>query len=447
MKKASAARLVLALVLITFSACECDDVVNQLPTPDAVLSNGNERTPPLPHLEVSLPPVVVGAEQSKDLDLWNEGDGKLEVTDVFLSTDPELCPARTGAFSVTGPAAGDNGLRAFSVAAGEREVISVVFTPTSAVPSCAVLVVHTDDEDAPVLRALLTSQGDAAALCTDDALLDFGTVFVGSTSTKTATLTSCGTRPIILESVSENEFFPPFSVEDLALPITLAAGESLEIDFEFAPTSEASYALPSTAGLFTVVTDGTAYQLALVGNAEREPSCELTAVPVLMNFGQVADGRSATQNLALQNRGQLECTVSAFALQQNAGPFSYDVDETLPLTLAPGATHVASVTFAPGNALGSHNDVLAISSDDPISPELEIPLEGNAIEATPCLLEASPTGVNFGNSAIGQSDEVVVTLTNVGTENCSVKEIVLTTGSPDFSAIADTFPFIGSPGV
>ena len=440
-------RLLLALGVVATGACECDEVVQQIPTPSAVLADGNSTTPPLPHLEVALAPVVVGDTQVKELTLWNEGDATLTVSDVVLTTDPELCPTRNGAFALTAPAMNETGLRATTVDAGASTPVSINFTPTSAVPSCAVVEVRTDDEDNPVLRALLTGQGDAAALCTDDAIVDFGTVYVGSSEDRTATLRSCGTRPITIETFSTTSEFPPFEVLNLTTPTTLQPDEELQIDLRFAPTTTASYALPSTAAFITLNTDadGAAYQLALVGNAEREPSCELAAVPVLLNFGSVADGRTATQNLALQNRGQVVCNVDDVALGLADSPFAIDVAGTLPLSIDPGATHVMSVTYAPTTTLGAQNDVITISSDDPITPELEVPVEGTAIEATPCLIEASPTGVNFGNQAMGQAVEQTVVLTNVGTETCSVRNIAMTTGEPDFSAIADTFPIIGSP--
>lgn len=95
-----------------------------------------------------------------------------------------------------------------------------------------------------------------------------------------------------------------------------------------------------------------------------------------MDFGSVAVGDTAQQSLTVRNNGTLALTVDSVVLSDAEGPFSVDVQ--LPLVLAAEEAQSISVTFSPVDH-GAAEDVLAIHSDDPDHPTIEVNLAGEGI--------------------------------------------------------------------
>ena len=444
-------RLLALCVFVLGGACECGEDISSLPVPVAVLAHMDDETPPLEFLDVDLGAVQLNATNEAEFVLRNDGKARLQVSQIRLTSDPFLCPNSSGAFSFRN--AGEN-LGAYlaerALDPNEQMTLQVGFTPTAGGVGCTVIEVNsTNDEKNPRLLARLTARGDAPQLCADNALIDFGEVDVGDEATRAIRLESCGTKAITITNWGQNDQFPPFDIDLPATPILLQPNEFIELSASFRPVDERTHTVAGgTAGLLTVNADGGVqdYQLALIGSSRRPPACQLLAVPNVINFGSVAAGRTSEQDVLLRNVGDESCTVSNVELQDPTGPFSWESDSFQPnQVLEPSELFTVRVRYAPQTSGASDYGVLKVSSDDPITPLLEINLEGNPIEPTPCMLEANPTGVNFGYQAVGRTAERVVMLTNVGTETCLVKETTMLSGGPDFGVIASLFPILGAP--
>jgi hypothetical protein len=439
----------LALAL-PWGACNCDDVLGQLPSPRAVLQapNGTE-TPPLEIVEAALPPTTLGTTASLALVLRNDGDLDLEVADVVFGTDPVFCPAPSGAFSIVDPAAAP---RAFTVARDAERPLRFGFTPTSGQPACTIVEVHSNDAAHPVLRALLRGQGDAPQLCTDRAVLDFGEVFVGERKEDVVRLESCGTRPITIQAAALDEQFPdPFTAGAIGAGTLLAPGDTLEVPVAFAPLVPGSYTIGGgNSGTISLSTDAplAEYRIDLIGQARRAPSCVIHVVPGLVQFGNVGEGRSSTQTVFIRNIGELDCTFTSADVRAPAGSFTRAlVDLTSGDVLAPQQGGSVEITFAPSTPSGTENGFLDVVSSDPVNPTIEVPLAATSVEVTPCFLEAEPTAVNFGNRSLFRSTEREVLLRNVGTQTCVINDVNLTVGAPEYRLIeppltqlSDTLP-------
>lgn len=439
-----------ALLPLVVASCECQPELGVIPTPSALLVYGEQESPPLEHLSIDVGVIAVGGAGGARFEVRNVGGAALNVTEVVLASDPVLCPSVSPAFRVDQPTIGFTlGGRARESDVAQAKDIVVSFTPTDGSPACALVEVRSNDERNPVLRALLTGQGDAPRLCTSTPAIDFGEVFLFRTAEDVVRLESCGTRPIAVESITPNEHFPPFAFEAPAGRQELAPGAVLEIPVSFTPEVERTWSFPTgNPGLLNVATDdptGQAYQIGLVGKGVREPSCRVLVTPSALSFGTVPEGFSSTQQLVVRNAGELDCTVDGIAVREPAGPFSADLGATtLPTVLAPGEFVIVDVRYAPQAANGADHGTLDVSSNDPARPTVEVPLEGISVEPQPCMLQAAPSAVNFGNQPLGRTQERTVTFTNIGTETCLVKSFTLTTGAPSFGVIASLFPIIGS---
>ncbi|MFZ9887659.1 MAG: choice-of-anchor D domain-containing protein, partial [Myxococcota bacterium] len=436
---------------LPFAACECGDDLSAIPQPSAQLRAGEQLAPPLEFVQVAFGAVDVGQGVEQTLAIESIGGAPLTIEQVRLASDTNLCPVVGSGFSVLEPTAGFEipPRRGEEASPPGRDVV-VRFIPTDGAPACAVLEVLSDDEKNPVLRALLTGQGDAPRLCTETPSIDFGEVFLGATAEKTLVLESCGTKPAVISTISGNQWFPPFGVGDGAAGATLVPGERLSLTVTFSPTEERrwSYAT-NNAGVVTIATSdgsGQGYQVGLEGTGVREPACRLLVVPGAVAFGTVAEEQTSTQQVVLRNSGELDCSLAGVTVRNPSGPFSSTlVDTSVPTTMSPGAVVIIDVTYAPTVAAGADNGFLDISSNDPVAPTLSVPLEGISVEPTPCMLQAAPSAVNFGNRPMGRTSEVAVVFTNVGTEQCSLTKLELTTGAPQFDVVASLFPLTGSP--
>jgi Abnormal spindle-like microcephaly-assoc'd, ASPM-SPD-2-Hydin len=148
---------------------------------------------------------------------------------------------------------------------------------------------------------------------------------------------------------------------------------------------------------------------------------ELAASETSMSFGSVAVGSAATQSLTVTN-GSREMVYVSQASLTGAG-FSI-VSGSLSGWISGGQSVTAQIQFAPQSA-GAATGSLSISSTATDST-LTISLSGTGTSSTPPpptgtpSITVSPSGVTFGNVAVGQSSAQSIQLTNNGTATLAI---------------------------
>ncbi|HEY4220696.1 MAG TPA: choice-of-anchor D domain-containing protein, partial [Myxococcota bacterium] len=440
-------RLVPLALPVVFAACNCDNDLGHI-GPNAILVHGSDETPPLDILKVALDPTPLSTSVDTDFTLKNTGNRDLLVSSIVFGTDPDLCPTASGAFTVKAPDGPEP--HALDVKKASAVQLTIAFTPTSGSPACAIVEVHSNDGDHAVLEALITGQGDAPQLCTDRAVIDFGDVVINDTKNDTVHLTSCGTRAITITNASLNAEFPdPFTAGSVSLGTPIAPGAAIDIPVTFHPLIESTWTIPGgTSGTIKLDTDAPqapSYQVDLVGASHRPPSCEIQVIPSAVQFGDIGQNLTSTAPVIVKNIGQLACTFTSAAIRAPAGDFSLANDAASPLnpgdTLQPQQSGTFQVTFAPTAVNGAENGFLDIITDDPVSPNIAVPLEGTSVEVTPCFLQAQPSSVSYGTQPLFHSAERTITVTNVGTDTCNLTSAALTSGAPDFHVLQPAFPF------
>lgn len=140
-------------------------------------------------------------------------------------------------------------------------------------------------------------------------------------------------------------------------------------------TSSRPNSLPVRNGPRTVLNGGAASTygdafLAKVSPFTERPSRvgKLSVRPRRLHFGHVRVGRSKTLKLRLQNTGRGSMTVNLPTL---AAP--YTLAQSGDVVLLPGAKRTINVTFTP-TAPGRELSGIAITSDDPRAPLVQVPL-------------------------------------------------------------------------
>jgi len=435
------------LWLPAMGGCNCDDALNQEPVPDAVLALGSNLTPPLPYLTVAMPAAVIASPVEVTLELRNKGQAVLDVSNVILGRDETLCPTPSAAFIIADPVA-SGGKRAFTLAEGESRNLRVRFTAQSGAPECVLLTVSSNDPDSPALKALLTGRGDAPRLCAAETTLDFGELEVGQTGDDVVTLTSCGTRAVELTGISTNSFFPPFSADNVVLPLTLEPQGTLEIPVHFHPLEGGIWNVSSgKAGILTITANGgEIYQITLMGRSRLPPSCVVEVSPPALNFGVVVDMAPQMQDVVISNRGERDCTLQNIELTPAGGVFAAALVTASPgATLAPQQSTLARVTMTPGSNMGVFNATLGVLTSDAVTPRVDVPIEVNLPGEQPCVLQIDPATVNFGAVPLGTLRTRIVTLRNLANDSCFVTGVSLETGSsPAFVNTASNFTFIAA---
>src|SRR5208283_2401423 len=335
----------------------------------------------------SFGPVALGSSSTVPVVLTNARNWKITLSALHI----------TGAgFSISGPT--------FPLTLGARQSITlnVAFAPQSASTTGGSLFVSGGGLTIP-LTGTGTTPGQLSA---NPGSLTFANVQVGNSQTQSATLTNSGSSSLTVYQAT----LPgaSFTLGGLALPMTMAAGQSATFSVVFAPQSAGSSSGNIT---FSSNASNSAVNLPLSGTGVAQAA--LTASPTSLSFGSVQVGSNTTLSETLTNTGGSSLTISA-ATASGTG-FSLS-GLSLPLTLAAGQNATFTVLFSP-TASGAASGNLSITSTGS-NPNLSIPLSGTGV--TQGTLTANPTSLAFGSVQVGSSTSLSETLTNTGGSSLTV---------------------------
>ncbi len=195
------------------------------------------------------------------------------------------------------------------------------------------------------------------SLAENPSSLNFGTVMVAATSTQSVTVSNSGSASVTISQM--NVTGAGFSASGLNLPASLAPGQSTSFTVTFAPQTAGS--VSGSVALISNAANATS-SVQLTGTGAN-PAGALSASPASVNFGSVAVGSSATQNVTV-TAGTASVTIS----QASASGSGFSVSGlTLPATLAAGQSATFQVNFAPATS-GSVTGSVSLTSNASNSP-------------------------------------------------------------------------------
>lgn len=184
------------------------------------------------------------------------------------------------------------------------------------------------------------------------------------------------------------------------------------------------------------------------------PSGPLFASDDNLAFGMVATGQSVTLPFYVYNCGQAVLDISAASVV-GLGSFTLAATPALPVSIAPGATEVFQMTFAP-TTTGDILALLNLTTNDPANASPLIATSGTGVNTG--LVQRLATNpivtVEFGTVATGANRTVPLQLLNVGTAALTISGISISNApgdpsctSADFSLTpAPAFPIVIAPG-
>jgi hypothetical protein len=257
--------------------------------------------------------------------------------------------------------------------------------------------------------------------------LRFGSVDVGHSEGQLISLTNTGQSSATISGVSVSSAV--YSTSNMNLPLSLAAGQSVDVTVTFAPTSNGwvggTIEFLSNASNPTVI-----LQAGGLGVSEQAA----TASPSALSFGSVATGKNSTLPVVITNASSGSVTISA--LQMTGSDFTV-TGPTLPLTLNAGQSVTISATFTP-TADGEVGGSVFV-----YGPRLNIPMTGTGTTAAAGTLTVSPSPLNFGNVTVGTTATELISLSASGG---SVTVYSATPGNSQFALDGATFPLTIAAG-
>lgn len=354
-----------------------------------------------------------GGWASRTVVIANRGGGPIEIHGIALE---DGTTAEGGAFAWEGPDA------SFRLDPGQEIAAQVFFAPPAdGGARSGALRVRSDDPDEPVVTVALSSGAGAPPLRCAPQPVALASI-PGQTAVRDVVCTNEGETALAVTGV---ELAPgsagELSLSGIAAPLSLSGGDSTVLfRVEYAPMAEGTH-----AGEVEVHTDASEVPLRVDVNglSTAAPSCQLEAWPAFVPFGVTHVGQPGSANVQVGNAGGASCeAVISIAGDGFSAPGG-------PVTLAPGASHSVTVTFAPSQR-GPHEGTLLVENTDPGQSALQVPLQGQAIAPE---LELQPCPLSFGTVKTGCSAMRTLVIQNAGDAPLQIGSVSLDAGTAEFS--------------
>lgn len=363
---------------------------------------------------ISFGTAQVGSSRSQAITVTNSGTSTVNINNTSVSGN---------GFTLNG------GGMPTSLTAGQSATISCKFSPQSAGAASGTVTISSDATNSSVSVAL-SGMGSSPSGTLTGGSVSFGTVLVGSSQQRTATITNSGGSAVNISSAQVSG--DGFSLSSGSTAITVPAGGSASFGITFAPQ-----AAGNASGGLVITSDASAPSLTVPLSGTAVTAGALAVSPASLSFGSVASGSTQTMRATLSNTGGSTVTVSQASV--SASGFSLS-GMSLPMTLGAGKSTSFSVVFAPQSVTDSSANLIITS--DASNATLTIPLSGSGTAAGS--LAVSPASVSFGSVQVGDSNTKQATLTNSGTGSVTISQANVT--GDGFKLTGITLPLTLSGG-
>jgi len=225
------------------------------------------------------------------------------------------------------------------------------------------------------------------------ATLHFDNTYIGSTVVKTVTVTNRGTEPGFLDVFTAGDC-DQYSLPGLSGPVTVPVGESRVIDVAFTAVNQ-------HAVYCNLALNPDLDEVPMVGTGQDA----WEANPSQVNFGTVGYIQTETRTVTITNLGSssffIDSTIPAscpdFFIANGGGPTE----------VLPNSEHDIDVSFRPTSG---GTQLCQLDLGDILPPVL---LQGIGLDPA-YSWDISPAILDFGSVIVGDSREMLVTITNTG---------------------------------
>lgn len=302
-----------------------------------------------------------------------------------------------------------------SVRAGDSTRLIIEFNrPTEGTSTAGLYLNHNDFDRTPTLININARRTVVDFTVLGDSTTEFFTrLFVPET--RTFTIRNTSNNPLTITGIDVTRATAVFAVQSGAsLPATLAPGQSITFDVIFTPNARGPF-----RGTITVSGKecGLTALLNVTGRGDTD-GLSLDKGNIDFDLSPCAF-ESMCDTLTLSNQGNEPVTVLGLNINQAGNVFAITPTVIIPFTLNPNQERKVFIC-ADASALGTHNGVLTVTSNDPVYPSLQVALTAKRDSSA---VVPSVSEVDFGKLAVCATTLTrQITIQNFG----NVREIVST---------------------
>ena len=139
---------------------------------------------------------------------------------------------------------------------------------------------------------------------------------------------------------------------------------------------------------------------------------DISVTPLTYDFRNVKVKKSKSASFKVQNNGKADLLISTSIKGTDVSMFTITSGGGVSKTIKPGKTLTIKVSFKPTSA-GSKSSTLEITSNDPDTPTIDIPLTATLPATTPDISVAQTT-LDFGSIKVGKKVTKTLKITNNG---------------------------------
>ncbi|MDH7515823.1 MAG: choice-of-anchor D domain-containing protein, partial [Bacteroidota bacterium] len=375
---------------------------------------------------VSFDTVAVKSSAERDIVLKNTGTAQLSITSTV---------AAPAVFSIV------SGGGARTINAGDSATVRMRFSPVTAGAASGTLTVSSNASNAATFVVSLSGVAvDAPLLTPVTSSLDFGSVLIGSSSSRTLQITNTGTGTLTITSASvagtHAADFTILSPSTLSIP----AGKKDSIILSFTPQGsgkrEAELHLQSNDRTNPVTT------VWMTGLGER-PLPVMALSPDMLEFDTLFVGEERLRSVLIRNTGNGPLEVTGTSVTgPDAGCFT--VAQACAGTIDPQQADSLTIRFAPGTP-GEKEAFFSVSGNDPLHPSRMVTLRGTALQRLP-VLAFEPQELMFDTVEIGSNTTGRILLENHGNGTLNIRNPGIGGADASSFALVHTGPSALLPG-
>ncbi len=269
--------------------------------------------------------------------------------------------------------------------------------------------------------------------------INFGTVVIGVEGEQLLAVHNVGGGTLTVSSVTLQDGNGAFSVEDFSGELTPDNLTELAVGFspdDLGPAEDVILIESDDPDEPTV--EVPVYAVDVVP----EPVPAIAWSPSSLDYGAVPTGGTSVMTVTLTSVGTGDLEVSGVALSVGTSPDFSIQNNPAPIVLPPSSSATVDVAYTPSDDAPDAG-VLVVISNDPDTPEIQIPLTGELLPAPD--IDLVPTALLFGTLAAGDSETMSADIWNLGVADLELGTLIQI-GSSEFVMLNDPSGMVLAPG-
>ncbi|MBN1350511.1 choice-of-anchor D domain-containing protein [candidate division KSB1 bacterium] len=304
---------------------------------------------------------------------------------------------------------------AFIVPGNSQQLVIVSFTPTDYTKVQAELQISSNDPDESIIQVPVSGSGRdlyRQKLYSSPSQLNFGSVGIQKEKQLPLWIQNTGEIALTIHSILANDI--RYLVNESGFTLEPSAGRYIYVTF--APTTEDTVRAELT--ISSNDPEVPIKEISLFGFGRRVIPQTLVVSPENINFGQVGEGLTTSQQILLSNQGEESLQVSNIATTDA----HFTASPSTAFTILPGADRYVQLAFSP-TSVDTFRGEAVITSNDEAQETVRIPLIGVGRVRSNPKVSVSTRHLKFDSVAVGREQWKYLYIQNIGEMPLTIYDI------------------------